>query len=645
METDRWLSGATVCWTSGMFYFLVGILWVITAEGIFSPPLPEITDNVLRIGGYFFLLLLGALLPDLFSRLTSSGYVKQFPADETIEPRETFAYQYRVDPSLSEWQLEEYSGRIENLIEIDKAEKSENQGEDFVHFMNIMENDRSEVMEKIKEALDTGESYELEYRITGAEGEIEWVRDNGRGRYNEAEELIAIAGDVKKITEIKSAQQDAELAKAEAEYLARHDTLTGLPNRGVFLEKVTQIFSESTANQSEGYLFCAVDILDFQKYNNFYGYWLGNRILERTTAFLRERVPEDALLGRLGNDEFGILLPVGRESDVQQIIKDHLAPLKNSFEADGNTIEYHMRVGAARYPEDGTSLEELLGASYRALDREKRGRGMQRNKILVHQESDLEQLELQIKSSEKLIEALEANRLEVHYQPVYDSRNGSIYMFEALMRIFTKSGEVRTLQNYSEIVNNPQLSSRLDRWVVNKVVEQISQLPEQKTPEYISINLFPASILRRDVFAALNERLEKSGVPKDRIIIEITEKLLGGCSARAFQNLMKVVEEYGFNIALDDFGVGHGSFQTLKELPLDMIKIDGTFIVNLEDSDMNLKFVRSLANLSRDIDIPVVGEWIETKKTAEILQDLGVYYHQGYYYEKPCRLDKAVATC
>ncbi|GEM_PF-3169993 len=644
MDTNGRLDGAPICWLCGILYFLTGLLWVTIAEGLFSPPLPEIGDNIIRIGGYVFLLMIGALLPDLFSRLVSGGYLKPEDGDECLEPPETFSYHYSVDSSLSNWKLEHSAGQIKNLIELNAVENSKTE-ENFVHFNQVLESDRQKAMDNIRAAVENRENYELEYRLCSDNGGIEWVRDGGIGKYNEKDELIGLEGSIKKITEVKTAQQDAELAKAEAEYLARHDMLTGLPNRGVFLEKVTEILSENSDEDKGAFLFCAVDILDFQKYNNFYGYWLGNKILERTAAYLRDKLPRGALLGRLGDDEFGIFLPVDKNSDVQQIIRDNFAPLKNSFEADGNKIEYHMRVGASRYPEDGTTLEELLGASYRALGREKREQVMHRNKILIHRKSDLEHLELQIKSSEKLIEALENNRLEVHYQPVYDSRDGSIYMFEALLRVFTKGGEVRTLQNYSEVVNNPQLSSRLDRWVVNEVINQISTLGNEDIPEYISINLFPASILRRDVFAALNDRLNKAGISKDKIVIEITEKLLGSCSAHAFKNLMAVVEEYGFNIALDDFGVGHGSFQTLKNLPLDMVKIDGTFIVGLEDSDMNRKFVKSLANLGHDIGVPIVAEWIETDKTAKILQDLGVYYHQGYYYERPCKLDKAVATC
>ncbi len=635
-----------------LIYLFFSCGWIFLVEGALYPLVFEtatlnyrklIKDIIFFLGswGIFFVLI---------AKFTGETAVVQSELEQQSRRLQALfdnlpgmAYRYRAGHEEPVWELEFVSSKVKELTGYTAGELLETD-EDFYQQL-IHPEEQEEVLTTVRKTLREQENYVIEYRIRTKDDKLKWVEDRGRGIYDEQDNLVAVEGLIEEITEIKSARRSVELARNEAEYLAHHDSLTGLPSRGYFLEEATNWLRESKSGSgAHRFLFCIVDIIDFQKFNNFYGYWLGNRILEETAQWLKSKLPEESLVGRLGGDEFGVFLPLEDDVDkIEERVEELLCPLERSFEVEDEEINYHMQVGVAIYPEDGRGLEEMLAAANRAVNREEGG--LARKKILVYRDADLKKLEVKIKSSEKLLGALNENRLQLYYQPVVDSRDDSNYMLEALLRIKTPGGEMRTLQNYTDVIYDSRLTERLDLWVIDKVLEQTGELVEQEKAPYISLNLFPASILKESVYEELDERVKKAGYPRRKLVIEVTEKLLGTYSSEAVNNLLAVTNDYNFRIALDDFGVGHGSFQTLKKLDLDFLKIDGSFILDLDENEMNQNFVHSLAELGQQIDVPVVGEWVETQETAEKLLKMKVFYQQGYYYAEPKKLGEILENC
>ncbi len=191
---------------------------------------------------------------------------------------------------------------------------------------------------------------------------------------------------------------------------------------------------------------------------------------------------------------------------------------------------------------------------------------------------------------------------------------------------------MHTLDDYGEVAYENMLTNKIDYWVVSRVLKETRDLLGTAQFPAVSLNLFPTSVLQSSFFGQLNQTIEDVGFPRDKLVVEVTEKLLSTHSEQAIDNLLKAVKDYGYRIALDDFGVGHGSFDILKQLPIDYLKIDGTFILDLDTNEIDRNFVRAISELCTDLDIDVIGEWIETEEVAQKLADLGVTYQQGYYY-------------
>ncbi|MGM0380541.1 MAG: EAL domain-containing protein [bacterium] len=615
-------------------YSFGGALWIIFSDQLFAFFAAHFEDYIFwqNIKGLCFIFvtafLLFVIVYYLLNRLDKNRQqveLRQQRLKNLLSNIPGMAYRCLRDENwtmkfVSEWSEELLGYQPEELID----NKEVSYGE-LIH-----PDDRKAVQEQIKAAVEYSRPFQMEYRVRTKEGKEKWVRERGRALDKNGENEI-IEGIIESISDVKAAEKTAEVAREEAEFMARYDHLTGLPGRGYFFEQVTEILEEEPPGETENkYSLLVVDLIDFGQINDFHGYWAGNKVLQVCARWLQSNAPDEAITGRLGGDKFGIFMDMSEIDDKSAELHSIFKPLEHEVSLEEEEVVFSLKIGLAVYPEHGETLEDLLAAANRALSRGKMD--INSSGIYLYETEDTEKLAERMQSVDQVMQALEDDRLEVHYQPIIDYRDGSVLMNEALLRLNTPTGEMHTLDDYGEVAYENRLTSKIDYWVIEQVLDETHEFLGSSAFPLVSLNLFPTSVLQGDFFNNLDRRIKKADFPKDKLVIEVTEKLLSSHSEQAVDNLLKAVKEHGYRIALDDFGVGHGSFDILKQLPIDYLKIDGTFILELAKNEIDQNFVRTIADLCGDIEVEVIGEWIENEQVAEKLVELGVFYQQGYHY-------------
>lgn len=615
-------------------YLLAGALWIFCSDFLVAVILPDLdryaTLSVLK--GFGFIILTTLILQQLISRyLAQTDRIhetlreNQQSLSNLLSNLPGTVYRCHND---RDWTMKYISDRCEQLTGYPPEQFLEG---DISYGDLIHPEDRDFVYESVQDALENDEPFELEYRIIDRSKNERWVYERGKAIELNGEGPV-LEGFIEDITDVKKTEKAAERARNAAVYQARHDVLTGLPNRRWFLQQVEQHIENYDEEQDHDYAFCIVDLNNFKQINDFYGHWIGNKLLSKCGEWLENSIGEDDLLGRLGGDEFGLFITLDSDDSCQNYVIELLGDLKNTFEVEDVSITQQINVGIARYPDHGDSMESMITSANLALNRSKE---INNSDIAIFQETDRKVIEKRVNAGEEILEALNNYRLRIYYQPVVDVEDNSIMMQEALLRILSPDGDLMTLGNFKEILNEGRITSRLDRWIVRRILDETIDYIGSDIMPMISMNLFPPSIVDRSFFGEIRTLIDDVDYPKDKVVIEISEELLLSHQKHAKQNIIEATKEEELNFALDDFGVGHGSFQTLKTLPLRFLKIDGTFIQHLPDNAMDQNFVGTIANLCNEIDLDVVGEWIEDEETSELLASMGVQFHQGYYYYDP----------
>ncbi len=627
-----------------LVYWIAGSLWIIYSDRFFALISANYEDYIIlqTVKGLGFILVTALLLFGIVYYLLNRLYRQR----EKVRLRERrlknlfssipgMAYSCLAD---EDWTMKFVSEWSEELLGYEPGELINNQEVSYAEL--IHPDDRDVVRQEVEKSFEAGEPFQVEYRVRTREGKEKWVRERGRV-FNGDGEPEMIEGIIESITDVKAAEKTAEAARKEAEFLARYDHLTGLPGRGFFFEQITEILEDEPPDRTDNrYVLLVVDLIDFGQINDFHGYWAGNKVLQVCARWLKKQLPEEAITGRLGGDKFGVFLDVTTVENLQQWLYKILGPLEQEVTLEKEETVFSVKVGAAVYPTHGNTLEELLSAANRALSRGKMD--MNSRGIYLYEAEDSEKLAQRMQSVDQVMKALEEDRLEIHYQPVINRQSGEVLMNEALLRVNTPTGEMHTLDDYGEVAYENMLTNKIDYWVVSRVLEETRDFLGSPEFPLVSLNLFPTSVLQKSFFDQLDKTIKDVGFPRDKLVVEVTEKLLSTHSEQAVDNLLKAVKNHGYRIALDDFGVGHGSFDILKQLPIDYLKIDGTFILELVQNEVDQNFVRAIADLCSEMEIEVIGEWIETKEVAEKLIELGVIYQQGYYYCWPKPIEELV---
>jgi diguanylate cyclase (GGDEF)-like protein/PAS domain S-box-containing protein len=420
--------------------------------------------------------------------------------------------------------------------------------------------------------------------------------------------------------------------EARLVYLAEHDALTGLLARRKFLEILDdEIRLARYSGVPVTVLF--IDLDDFKLINDTHGHIVGDSLLRSIADILSRQAGHESALARLGGDEFGVIL---RGTDAVRglaLARQLLAAVESAeFAADESAVHVRASIGVCVYPEGGQDSETLLACSDIAMSHAK-SLGHSRCHVYQSTDRDLDTMRQTVNWQAVIHDAIETGRLSLDFQPmVCVSGKTSAAHFEALIRLRDKKGELFLAREFIHTAEHTGQIIELDRWVLGAILEVLAE-PKNRNC-VIAMNLSGRSLGAPGFDDYFRERLFESGIQPGRVVFEVTETAAVAEMAKA-KSFIATMKKLGYRFSLDDFGVGFSSFSYLKHLPVDQIKIDGSFIRHLDTNREDQIFVRAIVQVARELGMETVAEFVENKTTLELLLDMGVDFVQGYYVGKP----------
>ncbi|WP_236860740.1 putative bifunctional diguanylate cyclase/phosphodiesterase [Candidatus Reidiella endopervernicosa] len=383
---------------------------------------------------------------------------------------------------------------------------------------------------------------------------------------------------------------------------------------------------------SGGLLF--IDLDQFKYINDTYGHHSGDEYLTQVAKRLQRTLRNTDVLGRLGGDEFGVILPRVEEGEAEQVATNLLEALTGEELIHGeHASRVSASIGIALFPEQGTLPSELLARADTAMYAAKE-LGRNRYHIYCEQDVRLARMHDKVRWEDRIHQALENDRFVLHYQPIVNLKSGAISHYEALLRMLDDDDTLIPPGAFLDTAERFGLIRDIDRWVVEQTIRTQGVSEKRGEPVKLAINLSGRNFGDNDFLELVRNTITISNADPHAIIFEVTETVAveNLDKARSFINDLR---ELGCSFALDDFGVGFASFHYLKNLNVDYIKIDGSFVRNLHQDSTDQVFIRAIHDVARSLNMTAIAEFIENDEILAILQEIGIDMGQGYYLSRP----------
>ena len=417
---------------------------------------------------------------------------------------------------------------------------------------------------------------------------------------------------------------------AASRHEADHDLLTGLPNRRVLQERLDAAITRARRETTS----CALLIVDldgFKELNDTLGHPAGDELLRELGPRLARVLDDDAVLARLGGDEFAAVLgDRSAPDDVGRVSRALLAALEEPFALDGLQVRIAASIGVARFPEHGEDAAALMRRADVAMYQAKRARTGCEEYSLERDGHSRERLAL----AEELRRGLERCELEVFYQPQSQLPSGRVAGVEALIRWHHPVHGLLTPGEFLFLAEQSGLSRPLTSYVLERALEQLSAWTALGLDLTVAVNLAVPDLLDARLVDEVAGHLARSGVAPHRLVLEITEDVVMTDPQRCADVLFDLAA-LGVSLALDDFGTGYSSLTHLKALPVDVLKIDRSFVTRMGTNERDSAIVRSLVELARALGLRVIAEGIEDGETMDRLSAFGCDAAQGFHLSRP----------
>jgi diguanylate cyclase (GGDEF)-like protein/PAS domain S-box-containing protein len=418
-------------------------------------------------------------------------------------------------------------------------------------------------------------------------------------------------------------------AEASLHYQAFHDALTGLPNRTWLRAELERMLAPGT-DSCVPFALLLMDLDRFKEVNDTLGHQSGDLLLQQVGPRLRAELHETDLLARLGGDEYAVLLP-GADAERACVVAGHLLrALERPFEIECSEVEVGGSIGVALYPEHGDDADTLLRRADIAMYAAKEARS---GLAMYEPEADLHSPE-RLRLLTDLRRAIEHGELILHYQPQVDVGTGTLAAVEALVRWQHPQRGLVAPDVFIPLAEQTRLIRPLSRWVLGAALRQYAEWHAAGLSIPIALNLSAHDLHDPTLPDLVTELRHKWEVPDGALRLEITESSLMADPARAREVLARL-RAAGVQIAIDDFGTGYSSLAYLKDLTVDELKIDRSFVHDMSAEAGARAIVRSIIDLSDDLGLRVVAEGVEDQATWEALAALGCDVAQGYYFAPP----------
>lgn len=423
----------------------------------------------------------------------------------------------------------------------------------------------------------------------------------------------------------------------EIEYQTNFDVLTGLANRNMCEKRFEQLVSKGNdQNSNLDIALFFIDLDDFKKVNDTLGHDTGDKLLCQVAERLSGTAEKHGLVGRLGGDEFILILEVDNDEDsVKNLAFEIVSDFKRTFFIDASTLKISCSIGVALYPCDGKTYSEILRKADAAMYHAK---SLGKNQFTYYFDSLTVGLSKYFKIEEAFLTANIEQEFYMVFQPQIDFSNNEVIGAEALIRWEKRANELIPPQEFIPVAENNGKILELGEFIIRESLNfalMAINLTGNKNFK-ISINVSPKQLMDHSLLEKLIEHIDDRGLSASNLALEITEGVLLDSSSSTIEILEKIANA-NIILSMDDFGTGYSSLSYLRKFPFKHVKLDKSFIDDLAVSDNAEALIRSSIMMAHALDLKVVAEGVETKEQSDILASFGCDYAQGYYYSKPLK--------
>ena len=471
-------------------------------------------------------------------------------------------------------------------------------------------------------------SFAVEYRLKHFNEGYRWMLIRGLAVRDSDGTAYRIAGSQTDITEKK-------LSDAKSIHDALHDTLTGLPNRTLFLDRIRQILKKRERNQKLQYAVIYIDLDRFRLVNESLGHVHGDELIIQTGHRLRDCVQPGDTVARLGGDEYAILMEDIDDINLAIKLTETIQfEFSKPFSLGDKEVFSSGSMGVAYSNLDYERPEDIIRDAELAMYKAKR---LGNSKSVLFDDNFRRSPISPIDLDTDLRRALDRNEMQIHYQPIISLRDGVISGFEALLRWKHRIRGNISPNEFIPLAEETGLIYELGQWVLYQACLQTLHWNNEREPEKaleLSINLSGKQFADPNLVNGVLDNLDKSGLKAKNLKLEITESVLMENAPRSI-DMLNQLKEHDIKVCVDDFGTGYSSLSYLHTFPIDTLKVDRSFVNDMGRNYKNMEIIRTITMLAHNLKLDVIAEGVETAEQHAQLSALGCQYAQGFYFSRP----------
>jgi diguanylate cyclase (GGDEF)-like protein len=489
--------------------------------------------------------------------------------------------------------------------------------------------DQEMVQSAFTTSISTKHSLSVDHKILLPNGSERFVCTEAELHYDSSDRPIMMSGTIQDISERKAAE-------LKIRHLAYHDILTGLPNRALFSDRLTQALHHAgRVNEKLAVLFCDLD--DFKLINDTHGHRIGDLLLIEAAQRMSRITRSGDTLARLGGDEFIIFLHDIESADIALLVaRKHLNNLLSPYQIDDNQLFVSASIGIALYPDHAGSADDLIKSADSAMYQAKQ-RGKNNVEFFTQTMYCMASKRLSLQGD--LRRALENKEFILHYQPRVSLRDGSWSGVEALLRWQHPERGLISPLTFIPLAEETGLIMELGEWVLREATMQMHQWHCDGIPlARVSVNVSPLQFRRQNIVELVRSALTDASLCSHALELEITESALMDDMDKSIATL-KQLQRLGVKISIDDFGTGYSSLSHLRSLPVNILKIDRAFTMNAHESEEDAQILAAIIAMAHSLKLGIVAEGVECEGHETLLVTHRCQEAQGFYYAAPMPLE------
>ncbi len=534
-----------------------------------------------------------------------------------------------ISDSFSDWIWEIDTDMIVKYVSKSRSKTGLTIQKGVVFTSCFLPEDRKKIKEDFKKLFAHQEPFKsFEYWGLDQKGLRVCWSVSGVPTYDRNNEFIGYRGVARDISAEKSSQD-------QLYYMANNDTLTGLYNRGRFYDELGRAVRDMRRSKHKG----AVMLLDLDRFkyvNDTYGHDAGDSMLVHVGYILREVISDEYIISRLGGDEFAIIFTDIKEADVTDVAAEVLERMGASpFVHANHEIALTASVGIVIFPDQGAASGELLSKADIAMYRAKADG---RNRWYIFDETHVRDhgIAKRLDIADFIVRCLDEDRIMLYFQPIVplQVKKRTIKHYEVLCRMLDENGKIVMPIHFIETAEDFGIIQRLDEYICRKSLDFLVKHHTVGHDLSLAVNLSGITFDDEESMARIRALVQHANLPEGRVIFEITETTALKDIGRA-QRTIHALKKIGCKIALDDFGVGYSSFNYVRQLDIDYVKIDGSFIRQIHQNDEDRVFVKAINDIAKGLNIKTIAEMVEDEDVEQHIKDLGIDYGQGYHFGRP----------